>query len=108
MESAGIECIDENGGGSGVPLRERRRRRSRGQGITAARYALFRIMRQHASASRQRHPLVANLFVGSFDGGPRGAVRDLLLPHVAAMRGKGMIEGLAIDILRMWGQVAAN
>ena len=52
--------------------------------------------------------MVADLFVSSFDGGPGCAVRDLLLPHVAAMRGKGMIEGLAIDILRMRGQVAAN
>ena len=35
-------------------------------------------------------------------------MRNLLLSRIAAMRGERMIECLAIDILRMRGQMVAN
>jgi hypothetical protein len=55
-----------------------------------------------------RNPMIAILDVGSLNRRPRGPVGDLLLPAVPRMCGKAMVEGFAIDILRMRRQMAAD
>lgn len=45
-------------------------------------------------------PAVTELDVGAFDGRPCDPVGGLLLPRVAGMRSKRVIEGLAVNILR--------
>ena len=63
------------------------------------------LMTSHHQA---RYPTVADLFVGMFHSGPR----DLMCPHLlvglSRMRGKGVVERLAVDALRMSGQMMAH
>lgn len=56
----------------------------------------------------QRHPLIAHLDVGPFYGRPCDAMGDLLLPRVSCMGSERMVEGRAIDILRVRRQMAAD
>ena len=48
-----------------------------------------------------RDPLAAGLDVVAFHRRPSDAVRRLLLPRVARMRGESMVEGAPVNILRM-------
>jgi hypothetical protein len=48
------------------------------------------------------------LCVAPFDRGPGDAVRGFLLPWIARMGGKRVIEGLAVDVLRMRRKMVAN
>lgn len=43
--------------------------------------------------------MITILDMGSLDRRPRGPVREFFLPAVVRMRGKSVIEGLAIDFL---------
>jgi hypothetical protein len=53
-------------------------------------------------------PLASRLHVAPFDRRPRDAVRSLLLAWIAHMSIKGVVEGLAIDVLRMFRKMAAD
>ena len=55
-----------------------------------------------------RDPAISFLHVAPLDRRPSDAVRGLLLPWIAHMGIESMIEGLAVDVLRMFGQVVAN
>ena len=48
-----------------------------------------------------RDPLIAQFDVRSLDRGPGDPMGNFLLPHIAGMRGKGVVEGFAVDILRV-------
>ena len=52
-----------------------------------------------------RNPAVARLDIGSLYGGPGDPMRGFFLPRIAGMGGEGVIESLAIDILRMVGKM---
>lgn len=52
--------------------------------------------------------MIAVLDIGSLDGGPGDAVRGFFLPDVAGVRREGVIEGGAIDVLRMGRKVVAD
>ena len=52
--------------------------------------------------------MIAVLDIGSLDSGPGNAVGDFFLPDVAGMGREGMVEGGAIDVLRMGRQVVAD
>jgi hypothetical protein len=56
----------------------------------------------------RRHPLVPHFDMGSLHRRPSGAMRDLLLPRVSGVGREGMIEGFAINILRVRWQVVPN
>ncbi len=56
----------------------------------------------------QRHPLLVELDVGSLHRRPCGPVRDLFLPHVSRVRGNGMVEGFALDVLRVRREMTAH
>jgi len=58
--------------------------------------------------SRSRNPTIAHLDVGSLHGGPGDPVRGFFLPGIAGMGGEGVIESLAIDVLRMIGKMRPN
>jgi hypothetical protein len=51
------------------------------------------------------NPLVSILDVGSLDCGPRNPMRRLLLPWIAHMRRERVIEGFAINVLRVGRQM---
>ena len=55
-----------------------------------------------------RHPAIAILDVGPFDGRPSGAVSDLFLPNIPRVSCEGMVERGAIDVLRMRRKVIAD
>jgi hypothetical protein len=59
----------------------------------------------NTSLAADRNPSTADLYVGSLDRGPGNAMRRFLLARIAAMSGKGMVEGLAINVLRVRRQV---
>jgi hypothetical protein len=59
-------------------------------------------------SSCSRNPTVARLDVGSIYGSPGDPMRGLFLPKIAGMGGEGVIESLAIDILRMVGEMRPN
>ena len=52
--------------------------------------------------------MIAVLDVGSLDGGPGSAVGDFFLPDVTGVRREGVVEGGAIDVLRMGRKVVAD
>ena len=52
--------------------------------------------------------MVAVLGIGSLDGGPGDAVSGFFLPDVAGVGREGMVEGGAIDVLRMGRKVVAD
>src|SRR6516165_36859 len=56
----------------------------------------------------QGQPVIPELHVRPLHGRPGFTVSDLLLPSVSGMRGKRVVEGFAIDILRVLRQMAAN
>ena len=58
--------------------------------------------------SPARNPIVAELDVGPLHGGPGNAMGRLFLPAFAGMRGPGVVERLAINVLRMVGQMIAH
>jgi hypothetical protein len=55
-----------------------------------------------------RHPIIAELDVRSLYCGPSYAMGGLFLPAFTSMRFPGVIERLAINILRMDWQMHAN
>ncbi len=59
-------------------------------------------------ASGPQHPAFARFDVGAFDRGPGNPVRGLFLPEFTCMRGVGMIEGFAIDVLGVIGQMSPD
>src|SRR5215469_12341148 len=53
-------------------------------------------------------PRVAFFHVTTFHGRPSDPMRGLLLARIAAMGSERVIEGLAVDVLRVLRQMASN
>jgi hypothetical protein len=53
-------------------------------------------------------PLVSHLDIGALHRGPRDPMRGLLLPWIAGMGRKGVVEGFPIDVLGMQRQMARD
>src|SRR5215469_18148066 len=66
---------------------------------------IVRVIRGSAAAL---DPHVAFFHVTTFHGRPGDPMRGLLLPRIAAMGSERVIEGLAVDVLRVLRQMASN
>lgn len=56
----------------------------------------------------EENPMIAIFRVGALDRGPGDAVGDFLAFGIGSMGSKGMVEGCAVDILSMLGQMTAH
>ena len=75
-----------------------------GDKISQVPFCVFRSLPR----KRATNPAAADLHVGPLDRRPGDPMRRLFLVQFADMRGKGVIEGLAVDILSMWRQMGLH
>jgi len=64
--------------------------------------------RETSTGGAARHPFASDLGIGALDCRPGDTMRGLFLARLPGMGGKGMVERLAIDILRVLGKMAPH
>ena len=77
-------------------------------GLMTAIVAVARPKWPDRSGSAALDPLIAIFFVATLDRSPGDAMRSFLLARIAHVFGVRVIEGLAVDVLRMIRKMAAH
>ena len=95
------------------PMADLRKRNA--EGLLCQVCALWARRRHHTPSceagfdisATDRFPAIADRDVGPLHGGPVDPVRGFLLTRISGMGGEGVVEGRAVNVLRVLGQMLA-